>query len=88
MRNYINVANKAIITASALQSLEDGAELISEEAHQQYQAACEELQTAMIKFFSTLRKVTEDEAERRFPGGRELLKKYVQERLESDETLN
>lgn len=88
MKNSLRAINRAILAASTLASIQRGEDVISPEAIRAYEQVTEELMVAMGKFFETVQKITEEEAERQIPNGRELLRQHVQERIENDPDIN
>lgn len=88
MENAVKAINQAILAASTLATIQNGESVIGAEARKAYDQATQELLTAMGKFFETVQKITEEEAERQVPNGRELLRQHVQQRIENDPDIN
>lgn len=88
MENSAKAINQAILAASTLAAISNGESVIGAEARKAYDQAAQDLMTAMGKFFETVQKITEEEAERQVPNGRELLRQHVQQRIEDDPDIN
>lgn len=88
MENSVRAINQAILAASTLATIQNGESVIGADARKAYDQATQDLMTAMGKFFETVQKITEEEAERQVPNGRELLRQHVQQRIENDPDIN